>query len=89
MNQEVRTISVVLRRSHSGLFAATSDDLPGVYMAHCDRAAIIADLPAVVSRWFKNNTGTDIDVSMREPVRNDGSSIICTISVTAEPTPGR
>lgn len=84
MNEDVQIITVVMRRSPSGLFTATSDALDGVYMAHADREAIVADLPAVVSRWFKNNRGIDVDVFVHKPVQNDGEFFIPTISVPAE-----
>jgi hypothetical protein len=84
MNQDVEIITVVVRRSDTGLFTATSDALEGVYMAHSDCDAIVADLPAVVARWFKNNHGTDVEVFLKKPVQNDGEYFIPTISVPAE-----
>lgn len=84
MNQDVQIITMVMRRSQSGLFTATSDALDGVYMAHTDCDAIVADLPAVVSRWFKNNRGLDVDVFVHRPVQSDGEFFIPTISVPAE-----
>lgn len=84
MNKDVQIITVQVTRSASGLYTATSDALEGVYMAHHDSAAIVADLPAVVRRWFKNNQNIDVDVFVREPVRDDGHMFIPTISVPAE-----
>lgn len=84
MNQNVEIITLVVRRSPSGLFTATSDDLDGVYMAHTDRDAIVADLPAVVARWFKNNQNLDVEVFLHKPVQNDGNFCIPAIPVPAE-----
>ncbi|KRR21399.1 hypothetical protein CQ14_07055 [Bradyrhizobium lablabi] len=84
MNTDVQIITVEVRRSNSGLYTATSDALDGVYMAHTDREAIVADLPAVVSRWFKSNHNIDVDVFMRPPVPNNGGFYIPTIPVPAE-----
>jgi hypothetical protein len=84
MNKDVQIITVQVTRSGSGLYTATSDALEGVYMAHHDCDAIVADLPAVVTRWFKNNHGVDVDVFMRPPVENAGGFYIPTIPVPAE-----
>jgi hypothetical protein len=84
MNKNVEIITVQVTRSDSGLYTATSDALDGVYMAHHDCEAIVADLPAVVTRWFKNNRGVDVDVFVRPPVENDGGFYIPTIPVPAE-----
>jgi hypothetical protein len=85
MNRDVQIITVEVRRSGSGLYTATSDALDGVYMAHHDREAIVADLPAVVRRWFKNNHDADVEVFMRQPVPHDGDGFsIPTIPVPVE-----
>jgi hypothetical protein len=84
MNQDVHIITVIVRHSQSGLFTATSDDLDGVYMAHTDCDAIVADLPAVVARWFKNNRNIDVEVFTQKPVKSDGEYFIPTIPVPVE-----
>jgi hypothetical protein len=85
MNSKVEIITVEVTRSRTGLYTATSDALDGVYMAHTDPDKIVADLPAVVRRWFKNNKNIDVDVFTSGPVagRDDGF-FIPTIPVPAE-----
>lgn len=84
MNKDVQIITIDVRRSQSGLYTATSDALEGVYMAHADKDALVADLPAVVTRWFKNNHNVAVDVFMRPPVDNEGGFYVPTIPVPAE-----
>jgi hypothetical protein len=87
MNKDVQIITINVRRSDTGLFTATSDALDGVYMAHRDPEAIRADLPAVVTRWFKTNKGIDVKVFMpaHDAVHDDSEGFsIPTIPVPAE-----
>jgi hypothetical protein len=85
MNSKVEIITVEVTRSHTGLYTATSDALDGVYMAHADKEQIIADLPAVVRRWFKNNRNVDVDVFTRSPVAgHDDGFYIPAIPVPVE-----
>jgi hypothetical protein len=87
MNKDVQIITVNVRRSQSGLFTATSDALDGVYMAHRNPEAIVADLPAVVTRWFKANKGVDVKVFMpaHDAVQDDSTGFsIPTIPVPVE-----
>jgi hypothetical protein len=84
MNRDINIITVQVRHAANGLYTATSDALEGVYMAHPDREAIIADLPAVVRRWFKRNQDIDVEVFMHEPVQTNGDFFIPAIPVPAE-----
>jgi hypothetical protein len=85
MNQNVQIITVNVRRSRTGLYTATSDALDGVYMAHRDPEAIVADLPAVVVRWFKVNQGIDVKVFM--PPHDAAQDDVDGFSIPAIPVP--
>ena len=84
MNRNIEIITVMVTRAASGLYTATSDELEGVYLAHPDRNVLIADLPAVVRRWFRNNHQIDVKVFMSEPELTDGDLFIPAIPVPVE-----
>jgi hypothetical protein len=60
-------IRVVLERSESGLFSATSPDMAGVCVSHRDINAIHDDFPNIIKIWFKNHRKIDVDV-FNEPL---------------------
>jgi len=77
-------ISVRIEESQTGLFTATSEALPGVYVAHRDLQKILDDMPEVITRWFKNHRQQDVMV-FRGPVqRRDHSLAMGAITVPAE-----
>lgn len=77
-------IAVEVRRSATGLFTATSEALAGVYIAHREIAAIIADMPKIIEHWFKIHRKQDIVVFTGPLVRSDDTTSIQVIPVPAE-----
>ncbi len=61
-NQELNFIRVMLERSNTGLYIATSPDLAGVCVTHRDIRAIHDDFPNVVKLWFKSTHDIDVEV---------------------------
>jgi hypothetical protein len=65
-----KTLTVGLsHHATSGLFALTSDDLPGLLLAGKDPAKLWDDVPAVVKALYKVS-GMDVSVEM-EPLPAD------------------
>lgn len=62
MSEKAGYIAVRIAQSSSGLFTATSNDLPGVFVAHRDIDKIADDMPAIIQRWFKHHRGLDVTV---------------------------
>lgn len=77
-------ISVRIEESRTGLFTATSDALPGVYVAHRDLQKIVDDLPEVITRWFKLHRKQDVTVFKGPLLRRDHSFAVSAIPVPAE-----
>ena len=48
-----KIITITIEERETGNFRATSKDLPGFYMAHPDREAIIEDIPNVICAMFR------------------------------------
>ena len=77
-------IAVLIERSSSGLYTATSSDLDGVYVANRDLEKIIADIPAVITNWFKTRRKMDVKV-LQGPVEHiDGAMGMLASAVPVE-----
>lgn len=55
-------VTVRFRRTAKGHFAATSDDLPGLFLTYPTREQIVDDLPDAIRLLFKANYGEDVEV---------------------------
>jgi hypothetical protein len=84
MSEAHGIITIEVKRGESGLFTATSDDLDGVFIAHRDLNAVIADMPNIVQRWFKKRRNQDVTVFNGPVTKLDGGVMIPAIPVPAE-----
>jgi hypothetical protein len=61
-NQPGQLIRIRFKQSGDDLITATSDDLPGLFLAYPRREQIISDLPEAVAVLFKKNYDQDVRV---------------------------
>lgn len=78
-------ITVAIRRSASGLYAATSESLEGLYVAHRDAQTIIDDLPTIVKHWFEKHKDIAVEVFTGPVSTNDGDYVFPAIPVPIRP----
>ena len=55
-------IQISLSRNRDGWFVATSEDLPGLFVAHPDIAQVVADVPVTIKAIYKAEFDLDVDV---------------------------
>ena len=55
-------IRIVLRRSRSGWYEATTSDLPGLYVANPDVSAVFEDVPLTIKALYKAQFGVEVEV---------------------------
>lgn len=55
-------IDVRLRHKPGQWFIATSEKLPGLFISHPDRDAVISDIPVTIKALFKEQYGIDVKV---------------------------
>lgn len=71
MGDLIRIVRVTISQTASGLWTATSAQLPGMVMIHRDIKEIRADLPAAIKMIFKHREGVDFDIREIEPERGE------------------
>jgi hypothetical protein len=62
MDEVVRIVRISIEQTDSGLFKATSEDLPGLLVTHRDIAAIRTDLPSIIKLVFQRRHNLDVEV---------------------------
>lgn len=77
-HEDIRVIRIRIDRHQRGLFMATSPDISGLYLAHRDLNAILADIPNIVRLWFRRRYNLDVRV-FQEAIPHEAH----TIDVTA------
>ena len=55
-------IRIAMRRNRDGWFVATSEDLPGLFVAHPDVGQVVADVPVTIKALFKAQHDQDVEV---------------------------
>jgi predicted RNase H-like HicB family nuclease len=55
-------INVRIGRNPDGWYVATSDDLPGLYVAHSDIDEVIADIPDTIKALYEADQGMSVNV---------------------------
>ena len=55
-------IRIVMRRNRDGWFVATSEDLPGLFVAHPDIAEVVADVPVTIKSLYEAQHGVEVQV---------------------------
>ena len=55
-------INVVIGRNRDGWYVARSDELPGLYLAHEDIEAVVADVPAAIEALYQADFGQKVKV---------------------------
>ena len=55
-------VRIDLAQTDSGLFVATSKDVPGLFVTHRDVAAIRSDMPTVIRAMYRRLYGLDVTV---------------------------
>ena len=55
-------INVVVSRNRDGWFVARSEELPGLFVAHPEIDAVMADIPNVIQALYKADFDQDVEV---------------------------
>jgi len=70
----MRVVRVRVDRHKRGLFMATSPDISGIFLAHRDLNAILADIPNVIRLWFKRHHNLEVRV-FQEAVWQEANTV--------------
>jgi hypothetical protein len=55
-------INVVINRNRDGWYIARSDDLPGLFIAHPDVDAVVADVSNAIKALYRADFGDEVRV---------------------------
>lgn len=55
-------INVVIGRNRDGWYVARSDALPGLFIAHEEIDAVVADVPAAIAALYQADYGMEVKV---------------------------
>jgi hypothetical protein len=58
----VEIINVVIGRNRDGWYVARSEELPGLYLAHEEIAAVLSDVPAAIAALYRADYGQEVKV---------------------------
>ena len=57
---EMPKIDVMIERNRNGWYVARCDALPGLFVAHENRDAVVADVPAAIAALYQADHGQEI-----------------------------
>ena len=62
MPERAEIVNVKIRRELDGYFVVTSNELPGLVLAHMDIRELLADVPAAIMALYMANLGISVRV---------------------------